>query len=256
MSVLERIVRRTRADLLRRRREVPISELPADPSEPQRDFRAALTAAAEMALIAEVKPRSPSRERRRALDVEALVNAYTLHAHAISVLCDAPFFGGGYPLLAKVRRQTSLPILAKDFIVDDYQIHEARAAGADAILLMAALLDTAELVALAETARTLGLHALVEVHDVPELASALAADAAIIGVNSRDLRTLEIDLGRARELLASVPEDRVRVAESGLVDRASVDNMRGRADAALIGTALIDADDPAAQMEELGWSCR
>ncbi|MCB9647156.1 MAG: indole-3-glycerol-phosphate synthase [Deltaproteobacteria bacterium] len=271
MSVLEQIVARTRADLAERRRVVPAAALEATlrPRAPGR-FSAALSPRpavapanldrrasgprAPLALIAEVKPRSPSRGALCALErVPEVVEVYSRHAQAISVLCDAPHFGGGYPLLASVRAQTDLPILAKDFVVDRYQLLEARAAGADAVLLMAAVVSPAELGRLLEAASALGLDALVEAHDADELAISLASGARVIGVNSRDLKTLHIDAERARGLLATVGPDRIRVAESGVTSVEDVRRLSGCADAALVGSALVSADDLEAKIEALGW---
>ncbi len=254
MSVLHRIVARTRADLDARRG--PLEALPTPPAPP-RDFAGALEAADGLALIAEFKPRSPSKGAIRPdASPEDVARLYRRHAHAMSVLCDAPFFGGGYPTLARVRAVTDLPLLAKDFVVDAYQLHEARAHGADAVLLMASVLPPAELEALLAQARALGMAALVEVHDAHELGVAVEVGARVVGVNSRDLKTLSIDLDHAARLLDAVPAGRLRVAESGLTERAAVDRVRGRADAALVGSAIMAADDPAGFMEALGWPSR
>lgn len=273
MSVLEQIVARTRADLAERQRVVPAAALEATlrPRAPGR-FSAALSPRptvvpdarrtrasglgprAPLALIAEVKPRSPSRGALCALErVPEVVEVYSRHAQAISVLCDAPYFGGGYPLLASVREETDLPILAKDFVVDRYQLLEARAAGADAVLLMAAVVSPVELGRLLEDASALGLDALVEAHDAGELAIALASGARVIGVNSRDLKTLHIDAERARGLLATIGPDRIRVAESGVTSAEDVRRLGECADAALVGSALMSADDLEAKIEALGW---
>lgn len=256
-AVLDRIVTRTRADLAERRKATPIEALRDRPVAPPRDALAALSAPG-LSLIAEYKPRSPSkgpiRPDAQPEDVAAL---YAPYAAAMSVLCDAPFFGGGYPTLARVRAAVDLPLLAKDFVVDPYQLHEARAHGADMVLLMCSVLAPGALEDLLGRARALGMAALVETHDDAELQVALDVGARIIGVNSRDLRTLEIDLEQARARLARVPADRVRVAESGLTTRAAVDAMRPHADAALIGSHLMAAPDPQAAIEALGFQrCR
>lgn len=256
MTVLERILARTREDLAGRRARRPLEALRAEVERAPGRFAPAL-AAPGLGLVAEIKPRSPSKGvLRDPFAPEQFVRAYARYAAAISVLCDAPFFGGGYPLLAEVRRATDLPLLAKDFVVDPYQVYEARRAGADAVLLMVSVLSRSQLGELLDVARGLGMHALVETHDAAELDVALGVGAEVVGVNSRDLRSLEIDLERASRLLAEIPEGRVRVAESGLVDVASVARVRDRADAALIGSALMASDDPAAEIERLGWRPR
>ena len=263
-SVLGRIADRTSADLAERRARVPVGELERAIDDAPRDFRAALLGAnghsdaGHVRLIAEFKPRSPSRGALRpGASPETIAAAYEPYAAAISVLCDRPFFGGGHDLLARVRRVTTRPVLCKDFILDPYQVIEARAFGADAVLLMVSLLEPETLRALLETTRALGMAALVETHDAGEVAVAMEAGADIIGVNSRDLRTLEIDLSIIPDLCAGIGEGCVKVAESGLLTAADVDSVRPHVDAVLIGSALMVAPDPAAQIRALGFDqCR
>lgn len=217
-----------------------------------RDFVAALRAPG-LSLIAEVKPRSPSAGLLTpSFDLERLCRAYADHAAAVSVLVDGPSFGGSYGLLAQVRARVPCPVLAKGFFVHESQLRAARAAGADAVLLMAAVLPPSSLARLRAAASALGMAALVEAHDAAELAEVLASSAPVVGVNSRDLATLQISLPRARQLLATVPPERVRVAESGLHTAADVAAVREVADAVLIGTALVRAEDPVAAICALG----
>jgi indole-3-glycerol phosphate synthase len=210
-------------------------------------------------LIAEFKPRSPSRGwLRPEADPGEFAKAYR-PAAALSVLCDRAFFGGGPELLRAFRPLVEQPLLAKGFFVAPYQLAQARAAGADAALLIARLLPGAQLEQLLGVCRQLGLEALVEVHNRGELQLALQAGAAIVGVNARDLDTLHIDLAACRRLLAEIPADRVRVAESGLEQRSEIDHLRqmaalGQIDAVLIGTALMTAADPAAAVAALGFA--
>lgn len=267
-GVLARIVARKLSDLAdelaNERSAAPPAATTAPP--PVRDLLAGLRARASLALIAEVKPRAPSmRPIARAevgaatdpqgsgVGLDARVAAYSRHASAISVLCDQPFFGGSLALLAEVRKRTSLPVICKDFIVTPSQIESARAHGADAVLLIAALLPPASLARLLGVAHDLGMRALVETHTTDEVREAVDVGAQIIGVNARDLRTLQVDLCAARDLLASIPDGCVRVAESGVATRKDVDSLRGVADAVLIGTALMRAPDPAARMAAWGW---
>ena len=154
--------------------------------------------------------------------------------------------------MAEVRSRVQQPVLCKDFVVAPYQIVEARAWGADAVLLMCSVLPPDSLRALLSLTHALGMVALVETHDEVEIAEAVAADARIIGVNARDLRSLTIDLARGQQLLATVPADRVRIAESGLSSRVEVDAVRGIADACLIGSRLMAAPDPGAAIVALG----
>ena len=197
-TVLERIVARTRADLAGRRARRPLADIERDLRPSPRDFAGALGLGAPRDgrpnLIAELKLRSPSRgDLRPGATAASIVPLYAPYASAISVLCDVPFFGGGFDVLAAARALTDVPLLCKDFIVDRYQIAEGREAGADGVLLMASVLDDRDLGALLAYARSLGMEALVETHDDDEMARARDAGAVVIGVNSRDLRTLEID---------------------------------------------------------------
>jgi indole-3-glycerol phosphate synthase len=256
-GVVGRIVSRARYDLRERQRRVPRAQLESRVSTDTRDFAGAL-AGDRLSLIAEFKPRSPSRgDLRPATDADKIATIFDRYAAAISVLCDGPFFGGGLDLLTRVRARTTHPVLCKDFLFSDYQLLEARAAGADAVLLLVSLLPPASLERLLELCHELGMAALVETHDADELATAVRVGASVIGVNSRDLRTLAIDTSRGQQLLECIPADRVRVAESGVQTREDVERLRGCADAVLIGSALMTAPDPAAAIEQLGWTpCR
>lgn len=256
-GVLDRIVARTRLDVQERARRIPRARLEAQANPDTRDFQGAL-AAPGLGLIAEFKPRSPSRGALRPDAVpEQIAAAYRPYAAAISVLCDTPFFGGSREALGRIRRASGLPVLCKDFIVTPYQVVEARVAGADAILLMVSLLSDPELRALAALANELGMASLVEVHDADEKQRALAAGVQILGINSRDLHTLEVDLARIEALVEGIPRGVLRVGESGVHDRDDVERLRHRVDAVLIGTELMTSPDLAARIEALGWSpCR
>lgn len=202
-----------------------------------------------LALIAEVKRRSPSQGTIRAdLDPVAHAVAYAAAgAIAISVLTDGPFFGGSLADLYAVAARVRAPLLRKDFILDELQVAEARAAGASAVLLIVRALSPARLGDLARAARDWGLATLVEVHDQRELEIALDADAPVIGVNSRNLDTFEIDVAAAWALISRIPAGRIAVAESGMATEADVRRAADAgADAVLIGTALSAAPDPSA----------
>lgn len=256
-GVLGRIAARTRHDVAARAVRTPRATLEARIDGEPRDFRGALTADG-LGLIAEFKPRSPSRGELRPDAVpEVVAAAYRPYAAAISVLCDEPFFGGSREALGRIRAASGLPVLCKDFLLTPYQVVEARAAGADAVLLMVVLLSDARLCELRGLARELGMAALVEVHDEVELERALDADADIVGVNSRDLHTLDVDLSRIETLAPDLPAGVLRVGESGVHERADVDRLRPLLDAVLIGTALMTSPDPGARIESLGFSpCR
>jgi indole-3-glycerol phosphate synthase len=216
-------------------------------------FRAALRRP-HLAVIAEVKRRSPSAGSiREDLDPADRAALYAAHgAAAISILTDTPYFGGSVRDLRAAAERCALPLLRKDFIIDEVQILEARAAGASAVLLIVRILTGQRLEQLLRCAEVLGLDALVEVHTRVELATALDAGATVIGVNSRDLDTFAVDVDAAWKLLAEVPIDRIAVAESGLVERQDVARAaEAGADAVLIGTALSAAESPAALLREL-----
>lgn len=202
-----------------------------------------------IALIAEVKRRSPSQGTICAeLDPAGHAAAYALAgASAVSVLTDGPFFGGALEDLSAVAARVRVPLLRKDFILDELQVAEARAAGASAVLLIVRALTPARLDALTRAARDWGLATLVEVHDTRELDIALASEAPVIGVNSRNLDTFALDVEAAWSLLARIPADRIAIAESGMASEADVGRAsEAGADGVLIGTALSGAPDPSA----------
>ncbi|MGA3119529.1 MAG: indole-3-glycerol-phosphate synthase TrpC [Polyangiaceae bacterium] len=213
----------------------------------------------ELRLIAEVKLRSPSAgPLSRALDPATRAAAYAeAGAAMVSVLCDGPFFDGSWQHLSAVRERldaagSRTPLLAKEFVIDLRQIQEARDRGADAVLLIARIVDAATLMTLARVARDEGIEPFIEVVDAHELEAALSADARIVGVNARDLDTLAMDAARAESVLASIPRDVVAVHLSGLRETRDVAGIaRGRADAALVGEALMRDDDPRPRLRML-----
>lgn len=220
---------------------------------PPRDMRAAVRRDT-VALIAEIKRASPSRGVLSAdFDPVALATTYAAHgATAISVLTDERFFGGDLTHLTAVRAAVSVPVLRKDFVLDPYQVYEARAAGADAVLLIVAALDDARLANLHALIVELGMAALVEVHDEAELARALTLGASLIGVNNRDLRTFTVALATTERLARLVPPDVALVAESGIFSADDVRRMGAvGAHAVLVGEALVTAPDVAARVREL-----
>jgi indole-3-glycerol phosphate synthase len=220
-------------------------------------FRTALLAA-DVNVIAECKRRSPSRGVLRAsYDPVAIAKGYAeAGAAAISVLTEPAFFDGSLEHLEAVRAAVAVPVLRKDFIVSEYQLLEARAAGADAVLLIVAALEPEELERLITRADALGLDTLIEVHTGDQLGAALDAGARIIGVNNRNLRTLEVDVHASEALVERMPRDVVAVSESGL--RKAADVMRLRAmgyRACLIGERFMTADDPGAELRGLLEQC-
>ena len=255
VGVLEEIVAHTQKELADRRRRVLLDEMRrrADGAPPPRPFRAALRGLG-MRLIAEVKGASPSAGTIRAeFDPGRIARAYAeAGAAAISVLTDARFFHGADAHLTAVRRAVDLPVLRKEFVLDPYQVYEARALGADAVLLIVSILQESALADLQRAAAALGMAALVEVHTDADLARALEADAPLIGINNRDLDTLDTTLEVTHRLRPRIPPGITVVAESGIEDRAQVEEMeRLGVHAVLVGTALMRAPDPGARVREL-----
>jgi indole-3-glycerol phosphate synthase len=250
MSVLERIVEDTRGEVKRRRKQTPLSELEAllakrAGTEGFRPFSEALTRPG-VSVIAEHKRRSPSAGAiREGATVAEVVTAYERGgAAALSVLTEPFHFAGSLDDLREARAASSLPVLRKDFIVDEYQLYEAAAAGADAILLIVAALEPRELERLLREAGALDLDALVEVHDERELEQALEVEADVLGLNNRDLADFSVDIERTYELLSDVPAGKTVVSESGFSSRDELDELeRVGVDAVLIGETLMRADD-------------
>ena len=254
-TFLESVVERTQADLPRRKRATPAADLEArlGPRRRGRPFSEALIDEG-ISLIAEMKRASPSRGPiRPGASVAEIVGAYqTAGARAVSVLTEPAHFGGSIDDLAEARAACDLPLLRKDFLIDPYQVLEARAAGADAVLLIVAALGPERLAEMMGAASDLGMDSLVEVHDEDEVAAAVEGGAELLGINNRDLHTLEIDLGTTFRLLADVPAGTVVVAESGITARGHVADLEDAGvDAILVGEALMRADDPSLAIREL-----
>jgi indole-3-glycerol phosphate synthase len=249
MSVLEDILQSTRAEVRRRKRERPEAELRDRAlalGATQRSLREALGAPG-IGVIAEFKRCSPSAGRlREGADVGEIARAYERGgADALSVLTEGPNFEGSLEDLSAARAASALPLLRKDFIVDPYQLHEARIAGADAVLLIVAALSASELQALRGIARGLGLDVLVEAHDASELHMALDAGADLIGINNRDLRDFSIDVRRTFTLMEEIPSGVTVVSESGIADAEQLARLQEAGVAAvLVGESLMRAPSP------------
>ena len=255
-TVLERILVQTRAEVERRKRELPLdaaSLAGAPASTGGHRFRDAL-AGEGIGVIAEFKRRSPSagalRERPQLAEI---VSAYQRGgAVAVSVLTEGPNFEGALDDLAGARAACGLPLLRKDFIVDVYQLQEAVIAGADAVLLIVAALEASELASLHAAAQEFGLDVLVEVHDRDELATALGLGAEIVGVNNRDLRDFSVDVARTEALMDDVPGGVIVVSESGIARAEQLWRLRERGvQAVLVGESLMRSADPAAALTAL-----
>jgi indole-3-glycerol phosphate synthase len=256
-SFLARAVADARLAAGRRAERLPLAAVQAVAAgaPPPRGLRRAVRRGPDgPRLVAEVKRRSPSRgDIRVDLDPAALAAAYAAGgAAAVSVLTEPRHFAGSPEDLLAVRAAVDLPVLRKDFVTTPYQVWEARAWGADAVLLIVAALDAAALRALLAEATAAGLDALVEVHPVAAAAAAAAAGATLVGVNARDLATLEVDPGRFAAVRDALPGGAVLVAESGIRDRAGVQAAADAgADAVLVGETLVRASDPAATVRDL-----
>jgi len=254
-SFLEEVVERTRAEVAARRELVPLGALQDRLAPPPRSRPFSERLVQEgISLIAEMKRASPSKGPIRPdATVTDIVRAYeSSGASACSVLTEPHWFGGSLDDLVEARAACELPLLRKDFIVDPYQLAEARLAGADAVLLIVAALDPAELTSLQDQADEIGLDCLVEVHDEDEMETALECGAEIIGVNNRNLQTLDVDPETALRLLADAPAGTIVVAESGITSNADVQRLEDAGvDAILVGEALMREDDPAAAVHAL-----
>lgn len=253
--ILDSIVRDKRTDLAATKDRVPVTQLRQRPlfQQARRGFEQAL-AAQGRAIVAEVKKASPSKGLIRAdFDPVAIAVRYAdCGARAISVLTEERYFLGHLDYLARIRESVDVPLLRKDFIVDAYQLYEARAYGADAVLLIVAILTDAELTELMWLAEELNLSALVEVHSGDELDRALNAGARIVGVNNRDLRTFHTTLETTEQLAPRAPRGVLVIAESGIDTIADIERLeRGGVRAFLVGETLMRASDPGAKLAEL-----
>jgi len=251
-DVLRKILARKAEEVAERRARLPLAEIVARARDaaPVRGFAAALEstiAAGRAAVIAEVKKASPSKGVLRAdfHPAEIAASYQRGGAACLSVLTDVDFFQGHDDYLVQARAACALPVLRKDFTVDEYQIHEARALGADAVLLIVAALDDAQLAGFSNLAMGLGLDVLVEVHDADELERALQTASPLIGINNRNLRTVEVSLEVTLGMRGAVPADRRLVTESGILARDDVARMRDASvHAFLVGEAFMRAPDP------------
>jgi indole-3-glycerol phosphate synthase len=256
ISILDEIVASKRLEVAAARLRLPQDELEARAATapPVRDFRAALAGPGPIQLIAEVKKASPSAQVIRAdFDPVAIARIYQEHGAAcLSILTDAPYFQGHLAHLARVRASVAIPLLRKDFLIDDYQVVEARLAGADAILLIAEVLDDAMLVRLREHARRLGMAALVEFHDPASLPRVLDSGADLVGINNRDLKSFVTDLEHTLRLRDRIPLEVVLVSESGIRTRVDVERLEAAGvSAILVGESLMRAPDIGLAVEQL-----
>lgn len=243
MSVLAEIVARKRIDVADRQARLPMGDVERRAERTNRNFSRALSGPG-LRFILECKRRSPSAGNlRSSFDLAEIADAYRRFADAVSVLTDGPYFGGDAADLSTMRAQLDQPILCKDFFLEPYQVVEARAAGADAVLLMLSVLDDEAYRRCAAEAERWNMDVLTEVHDESEVHRALRLNARLIGINNRDLNTLRVDLQTTRRLAPLIPKDRIIVSESGIHTRADVDSLCSVAQAFLVGSYLMQAEN-------------
>ena len=247
-SILEKIVNHKASEIAAAKAARPIKDVAAaaETASAPRDFLTALQHAANIALIAEVKKASPSKGMIRAdFDPVTIAQTYAAcGASCISVLTDENFFQGHLDYLTAIRQQVDIPLLRKDFIIDEYQVFEARAAGADAVLLIAECLEADQLIGLHKRICELGMTPLVELYDANNVAKVMAADPVLVGVNNRDLNTFEVDLNHSVKVKQLLPPSVTFVSESGIYTRSDVEMLeKSGVDAMLVGESLMRADD-------------
>jgi indole-3-glycerol phosphate synthase len=255
-TILDEIVISKHAEIAAARRRLPLEDLLSQVTlaAPVRDFCAALRGNGPIRLIGEIKKASPSAQTIRTdFDPVAIAQIYQQHgASCLSVLTDAPYFQGRLEYLTQVRAEIGIPVLRKDFLIDDYQVFEARAAGADAILLIAEILDDTSLRRLLEQARALGMSALVEFHDKSNMSRVLASGAELIGINNRNLRNFTTDVEHTLQLRDRIPADVLLVSESGIRTRSDVERLEAAGvSAILVGESLMRAADIGLAVEQL-----
>jgi indole-3-glycerol phosphate synthase len=256
MTILDEIHNYKLLEVAESKKRVPVKDIEEQSRKRQgtKSFGAALKSSTNICVIAEVKKASPSlgiiREDFHPVEIARIYE--TSGASAISVLTDEKFFQGSLSYLTEIKKSVNVPILRKDFIIDPYQIYEARAAGADAILLIAGLLSGDDMQHFLEVAKTLGMECLVEVHSESELIKVLKTSADIIGINNRDLATFKTDLETTFKLRPAIPAGKIVVSESGIKTRADVIKlMQKGVNAVLIGETLMKSDDIGTKLREL-----
>ena len=254
-GVLRDIVEAKKLEVAERKKEVSQSELESSVSPAERDFKAALESKKhQINLIAEIKRASPSAGvLRQDFDVKKIASLYDLHAQAISVITDEKFFQGAGDFIAQAREVSSLPILRKDFILDEYQLFESLSLGADAVLLIAAILPKNKLQRLVGIAKDIGLHCLVELHSSEDFERAFSHDVEIFGVNNRDLETMKVNLSTFDLVKQLIPSDKIVVAESGYNSAGEISKLKGKADAVLVGSAIMRAENIEGKLVEMGF---
>lgn len=253
MSLLAQIIKHKKEEIKQRKIKFPLKNIVPELKPSFCSFKKALLKPG-LNLIAEIKRVSPSSGLIRPdFELEKILQIYRKFASAISVITDQKFFGGSLEHLKKASRLNTIPILQKDFVLDPYQIYEARCLGANAILLIARILETPQIRSFLKLAQSFQMDVLVEIHDQNDLEKALATPAEIIGINNRNLDTLEIDLKTTFELAPLIPTNRIVVSESGFQKKGDLSLLKGEVNAVLIGSALLKSPDLEGKIREMGF---
>tara|TARA_Y100000294_G_scaffold177647_1_gene203976 strand:- start:5304 stop:6059 length:756 start_codon:yes stop_codon:yes gene_type:complete len=240
--MLNKIVENKKIELEESKKKFPLDSFKDKIEKSRRDFKKAISKN-KLNLIAEIKRKSPSKKIENSeFNIKKIVKIYNKHSDAISVLADKKFFNGSLRDLKAVSKLTSLPILRKDFIIDEYQIYESRYYNADAILLIASILTNNQINDFISLAKSYDLDCMVEVHTKEELDSVLSSDADIIGINNRNLQTLEVDTNTTLQLMDLIPKDKIIVSESGISSKEYVDKIAGKVNAILVGTLFMNSE--------------
>ena len=254
-GIIRDIVEAKKLEVEEAKKQKPLEELKKEIKPAERNFKEVLESKTHaINLIAEIKKASPSAGvLREKFDVKEIASLYDKHAQAISVITDEKFFQGSKEFIKEVREVSSLPVLRKDFVVDEYQLYESLALGADAVLLIASIVSKGHLQKFVRIAKDIGLQCLVEVHSSADFERAFSHDVEIIGVNNRDLETMNLDIKAFEKIRQLIPSDRIIVAESGYGSKQAIDSLKGKADAVLIGSALVKSENIESKLVELGF---
>ena len=249
--MLSKIIENKRKEVEYNKEKMPLDSFKPKLQKSSKDFRKAISKD-KLNLIAEIKRSSPSHNKLNSeLDLNNIVNIYAKYADAISVLTDKKFFDGSLEDMKLVSGLTSLPILRKDFIIDEYQIYEARSFGADAILLIASALTLDEINNFIDTAKSLNMDCLVELNTKEELVKVLSSKAGIIGINNRNLDTLKIDLNTTLKLMNQIPDDKIIVSESGITSKDYLEKIKSKVNAILVGTLFMKSENPEYEIKKI-----
>ncbi|MAG22142.1 MAG: indole-3-glycerol phosphate synthase [Candidatus Diapherotrites archaeon] len=254
-GIIRDILEAKKKEVVERKKQASLSEMMERAKPTERNFKTALESKKHaINLIAEIKRASPSAGViRENFDLKEITALYDKHAQAISVLTDEKFFQGSPDFIKQVKEVSQLPVLRKDFVIDEYQLYESLVLGADAVLLIASMVSKQHLQKFIGIAKDIGLATLVEVHSSQDFERAFSHNLEIIGVNNRDLETMKVNLNTFTAIKQLIPSDRIVVAESGYNSKEQIDFIKGKADAVLIGSAFMKASNMEEKLVELGF---